>query len=150
MRQVVAQVPRASARQSSAILSSIEFDRDASLFATAGVSKRICVFDFANVMRHPLQTQHRPHAELSTRSKLSCLSWNKYVQPHLISSDYEGVHHPSALCSHPVPTPVLRQLHSLCPEAKQLLLPVGRSHAPALVHVKRLCLAPPGLETSRL
>ena len=53
--QVVAQVPRASARQSSAILSSIEFDRDAQLFATAGVSKRICVFDFANVMRNPLQ-----------------------------------------------------------------------------------------------
>lgn len=51
--QVVAQVPRASARQSSAILSSIEFDRDAQLFATAGVSKRICVFNFANVVRHP-------------------------------------------------------------------------------------------------
>jgi len=90
--QVVAQVPRASARQSSAILSSIEFDRDAQLFATAGVSKRICVFDFANVMRNPLETQHRPYTELSTRSKLSCLSWNKYVRPHLISSDYEGAH----------------------------------------------------------
>lgn len=47
--QVVAQVPRASARQSSAILSSIEFDRDATLFATAGVSKRISIFDFATV-----------------------------------------------------------------------------------------------------
>lgn len=52
--QVVAQVPRASARQSSAILSSIEFDRDAQLFATAGVSKRICVFNFADVVSSPL------------------------------------------------------------------------------------------------
>ena len=42
-------MPRASARQSSAILSSIEFDRDATLFATAGVSKRISIFDFATV-----------------------------------------------------------------------------------------------------
>ena len=50
--QVVAQVPRASARQSSAILSSIEFDRDATLFATAGVSKRISIFDFATVSWH--------------------------------------------------------------------------------------------------
>ena len=129
--QVVAQVPRASARQSSAILSSIEFDRDATLFATAGVSKRISIFDFATVswhqqtacslltafrvharpsvwsvrltvsgyanwvsdlqvMRNPLETQHRPHAEISTRSKLSCLSWNRYLRPHIISSDYEG------------------------------------------------------------
>jgi hypothetical protein len=50
--QVVAQVPRASARQSSAILSSIEFDRDTTLFATAGVSKRISIFDFATVSQH--------------------------------------------------------------------------------------------------
>jgi E3 ubiquitin-protein ligase RFWD2 len=143
--QVVAQVPRASARQSSAILSSIEFDHDATLFATAGVSKRISIFDFATVswhwptacsvltadcmlitdsaacgharssvqsgggfmlsrhdiwvfrlqvMRNPLETQHRPHAEISTRSKLSCLSWNRYLRPHIISSDYEGAHHP--------------------------------------------------------
>jgi hypothetical protein len=44
-------------------------------------------------MRNPLETQHRPHAEISTRSKLSCLSWNRYLRPHIISSDYEGAQH---------------------------------------------------------
>lgn len=42
-------------------------------------------------MANPLETVHKPHAEVSTRSKLSCISWNKYIQHQLISSDYEGV-----------------------------------------------------------
>lgn len=75
--QVVAELPRASSRQSAAILSSIEFDRDRAVFATAGVSKRISLFDYANVLAHPHVQQHCPAAELVTRSKLSCLSWNK-------------------------------------------------------------------------
>ena len=32
-----------------------------------------------------------PAAELVSRSKLSCLSWNCHLEPQLISSDYEGV-----------------------------------------------------------
>ena len=32
-----------------------------------------------------------PIAEMSTRSKLSCLSWNKYTKNHIASSDYEGI-----------------------------------------------------------
>ena len=32
-----------------------------------------------------------PVVEMSTRSKLSCLSWNKYTKNHLASSDYEGI-----------------------------------------------------------
>lgn len=28
---------------------------------------------------------------MSTRSKLSCLSWNKYIKAHIASSDYEGI-----------------------------------------------------------
>ncbi|KAK9916220.1 hypothetical protein WJX75_000186 [Coccomyxa subellipsoidea] len=88
--KVVAELPRASARQQAAILSSIEFDRDRAVFATAGVSKRISLFDYANVLAHPNVQQHCPAAELVTRSKLSCLSWNKYVRSHIISSDYEG------------------------------------------------------------
>lgn len=54
-------------------------------------------------MAHPLETQHRPHTELSTRSKLSCISWNNYVRPHLISSDYEGANHPLSPRTHPAP-----------------------------------------------
>lgn len=39
--KVLAEIPRPSLRQSSSIISSVEFDRDGLLFATAGVSKRI-------------------------------------------------------------------------------------------------------------
>ena len=34
---------------------------------------------------------HCPVVEMSTRSKLSCLSWNKYIKSHIASSDYEGI-----------------------------------------------------------
>ena len=34
---------------------------------------------------------HCPVVEMSTRSKLSCLSWNKYWKDHIASSDYEGI-----------------------------------------------------------
>ncbi len=34
---------------------------------------------------------HCPVAEIPTRSKLSCLSWNKYIKQHIASSDYEGI-----------------------------------------------------------
>lgn len=75
--QVVAELPRASSRQSAAILSSIEFDRDRSMFATAGVSKRISLYNFEDVLEHSQVQEHCPASELVTRSKLSCLSWNK-------------------------------------------------------------------------
>ena len=34
---------------------------------------------------------HCPVVEMATRSKLSCLSWNKYTKYHIASSDYEGI-----------------------------------------------------------
>jgi len=89
--RVLAEIPRPSLRQTSSIISSIEFDRDGALFATAGVSKRISVFDHASVTGTPGTVVHCPVVELVTRSKLSCLSWNRYVASHLASSDYEGV-----------------------------------------------------------
>ncbi len=75
--QVIAELPRASSRQPAAILSSIEFDRDRSMFATAGVSKRISLYSFDDVLEHSHVQEHCPASELITRSKLSCLSWNK-------------------------------------------------------------------------
>ncbi|KAI7740994.1 hypothetical protein M8C21_016560 [Ambrosia artemisiifolia] len=72
------------------IISSIEFDRDDELFATAGVSRRIKVFEFASVVNEQADVQC-PVVEMSTRSKLSCLSWNKYTKSHIASSDYEGI-----------------------------------------------------------
>lgn len=89
--KVIAEIPRSALRQASSIISSVEFDRDGALFATAGVSKRISVFDHATVVRSADSVVHCPVVELVTRSKLSCLSWNRYVASHLASSDYEGV-----------------------------------------------------------
>jgi len=34
---------------------------------------------------------HCPVVEMATRSKLSCLSWNKYSKNVIASSDYEGI-----------------------------------------------------------
>lgn len=34
---------------------------------------------------------HCPVVEMTTRSKLSCLSWNKFAKNQIASSDYEGI-----------------------------------------------------------
>lgn len=34
---------------------------------------------------------HCPVVEMPTRSKLSCLSWNKHTKNYIASSDYEGI-----------------------------------------------------------
>ncbi|KAA8492799.1 E3 ubiquitin-protein ligase RFWD2 [Porphyridium purpureum] len=72
------------------IVSSIEFDRDSELIATAGVMKRIKIFELGNMLNSRVEI-HYPVREMVTRAKLSCLAWNSYIRSHLISSDYEGV-----------------------------------------------------------
>lgn len=42
------------------------------------------------VVNEPTEVQC-PIAEMLTRSKLSCLSWNKYTKNQIASSDYEGI-----------------------------------------------------------
>lgn len=88
--RVVAELRHGDLFHSANIVSSIEFDRDDELFATAGVSRRIKVFEFASVINEPADVPC-PVAEMSTRSKLSCLSWNKYSKSQIASSDYEGI-----------------------------------------------------------
>ena len=85
-----------SAGPSGAIVSSIEFDVDGAFFATAGVSKRIQFFDFRGACGTGSGPElgrggSEPAQSISTRSKLSCLSYNKHVRNHIASSDYEGV-----------------------------------------------------------
>ncbi|KAL6990711.1 coatomer subunit alpha, variant 2 [Sarracenia purpurea var. burkii] len=82
--RVIAELRHGDLFHTANIVSSIEFDRDDELFATAGVSRRI------KVVNEPADMQC-PVAEMSTRSKLSCLSWNKYTKNHIASSDYEGI-----------------------------------------------------------
>ncbi|XP_048327900.2 E3 ubiquitin-protein ligase COP1 [Ziziphus jujuba] len=88
--RVIAELRHGDLFHSANIVSSIEFDRDDELFATAGVSRRIKVFDFSTVVNDPADV-HCPVVEMPTRSKLSCLSWNKFVKNHIASSDYEGI-----------------------------------------------------------
>ncbi|KAK6238616.1 hypothetical protein QUC31_004085 [Theobroma cacao] len=88
--RVIAELRLGDIFHSANIVSSIEFNRDDELFATAGVSRRIKVFDFSMVLNDQADV-HCPVVEMSTRSKLSCLSWNKYSKNHIASSDYEGI-----------------------------------------------------------
>ncbi|XAR53828.1 hypothetical protein NMG60_11022521 [Bertholletia excelsa] len=88
--RVIAELRHEDLFHSANIVSSIEFDRDDELFATAGVSRCIKVFQFSSVVNEPADVQC-PVVEMSTRSKLSCLSWNKYTRNHIASSDYEGI-----------------------------------------------------------
>ncbi|KAK6918802.1 hypothetical protein RJ641_017224 [Dillenia turbinata] len=88
--RVIAELRHGDLFHSANIVSSIEFDRDDELFATAGVSRRIKVFDFSLVLNDPAEV-HCPVVEMSTRSKLSCLSWNKHTKNYIASSDYEGI-----------------------------------------------------------
>ncbi|XP_078157539.1 transducin/WD40 repeat-like superfamily protein isoform X2 [Carex rostrata] len=88
--RVIAELRHGDLFQSANIVSSIEFDRDDELFATAGVSKRIKVFEFSTVVNEPMEV-HCPIVEMPTRAKLSCLSWNKYSKNIIASSDYEGI-----------------------------------------------------------
>lgn len=51
----------------------------------------MCAFCFEfQVVNEPADV-HCPVVEMSTRSKLSCLSWNKYTKNHIASSDYDGI-----------------------------------------------------------
>ncbi|XP_062220432.1 E3 ubiquitin-protein ligase COP1-like isoform X2 [Phragmites australis] len=88
--RVIAELRHGDLFHSANIVSSIEFDRDDELFATAGVSKRIKVFEFSSVVNGSSDV-HCPVVEMATRSKLSCLSWNKYSKNVIASSDYEGI-----------------------------------------------------------
>ncbi|KAL1505750.1 hypothetical protein ABEB36_005240 [Hypothenemus hampei] len=73
----------------STIVSSIEFDKDNEFFAIAGVTKRIKVFDYGAVMKD-IVSIHYPCLEMTSRSKISCISWHNYHKTILASSDYEG------------------------------------------------------------
>ncbi|KAF6261294.1 WD40-repeat-containing domain protein [Scenedesmus sp. NREL 46B-D3] len=75
----------------SAMVSTAAFDRDDEYLATAGVSKRIRIFEYAAITSSACDGIVYPVLELSTRSRLSCVAWSSYVKAHLASSDHEGV-----------------------------------------------------------
>lgn len=70
---------------------SAAFDRDDEFFATAGVSKRIRIYELAGVLQAPHMGVHYPVLEINSRSRLSSVCWSGYIKSHLGVSDYEGV-----------------------------------------------------------
>ncbi|KAH6560420.1 hypothetical protein BASA62_010430 [Batrachochytrium salamandrivorans] len=83
------------------IVSSIDFDKDDEFFAAAGGNASLdqvavdeepdTALDESNRAPRPENVPRYPTREMSSRSKISCLSYNSYIKPYLLSSDYEGV-----------------------------------------------------------
>ncbi|KAF4372605.1 hypothetical protein F8388_027278 [Cannabis sativa] len=88
--RVIAELRHGDLFHAANIVSSIEFNQDDELFATAGVSRRIKVFEFSSVVNEPNDI-HYPIVDMPTRCKLICLSWNKHTKNQIASSDYEGI-----------------------------------------------------------
>jgi len=74
---------------SSDMVCSTAWNRDGDLIATAGISKRLCIYEVASVMQLG-NAVHCPAMELSTSSKLSSISFNPYVKPVMASATYDG------------------------------------------------------------
>ncbi|XP_021722831.1 protein SPA1-RELATED 3-like isoform X2 [Chenopodium quinoa] len=75
---------------SSNLVCSVGFDRDGEFFATAGVNKKIKVFECDAILNgnHDI---HYPVTEMACRSKLSSICWNSYIKSQIASSNFEGV-----------------------------------------------------------
>lgn len=72
------------------VIFSLSFDRDEEYLATAGVSKKIKIFEFGALLNENVDI-HYPVVELASKSKLSCVCWNSYIKNYLASTDYDGV-----------------------------------------------------------
>ncbi|WVZ68986.1 hypothetical protein U9M48_017855 [Paspalum notatum var. saurae] len=88
--KVRAELKHCDLLNSSNLVCSVGFDRDKEFFATAGVNKKIKVFEY-NMIVSEHRDIHYPVVEMCNRSKLSCISWNSYMKSHIASSDFEGI-----------------------------------------------------------
>ncbi|KAK8711335.1 hypothetical protein V6N13_146619 [Hibiscus sabdariffa] len=72
------------------VILTLSFDRNEDYIATAGISKRIKIFEFDAFMNDSIDI-HYPVVEMSNKSKISCVCWNNYIKNYLASTDYDGV-----------------------------------------------------------
>jgi len=72
------------------VICSLSFDRDEDYFAAAGVAKKIKIFEFQSLYDKSVDI-HYPVIEMSNKSKLSCVCWNKYIRNYLASTDFDGI-----------------------------------------------------------
>ncbi|KAK1275528.1 Protein SPA1-RELATED 3 [Acorus gramineus] len=75
---------------SSSLVCSLSFDRDKEFFATAGVNRKIKVFECDMILNEDCDI-HYPVVEMSSKSKLSSVCWNSYIKSQIASSDFEGI-----------------------------------------------------------
>ncbi|XP_058101022.1 protein SPA1-RELATED 3-like isoform X2 [Magnolia sinica] len=75
---------------SSNLVCSLSFDRDREFFATAGVNRKIKIFECDTILNEDRDI-HYPVTEMASKSKLSSVCWNSYIKSQIASSDFEGV-----------------------------------------------------------
>ncbi|XVF80191.1 hypothetical protein PTKIN_Ptkin15bG0051400 [Pterospermum kingtungense] len=88
--EVCGTIRNADLLNSANVICTLGFDRDEDYIATAGISKRIKIFEFDAFMNDSIHI-HYPVVEMSNKSKLSCVCWNNYIKNYLASTDYDGV-----------------------------------------------------------
>ncbi|XWS52070.1 hypothetical protein CRYUN_Cryun11dG0035600 [Craigia yunnanensis] len=88
--KVKADLKQGDLLNSSNLVCSLGFDRDAEFFATAGVNKKIKVFECDTIINENRDI-HYPVVEMASRSKLSSICWNSYIKSQIASSNFEGV-----------------------------------------------------------
>ncbi|KAF5949732.1 hypothetical protein HYC85_011725 [Camellia sinensis] len=88
--KVKADLKQGDLLNSSNLVCSLSFDRDGEFFATAGVNKKIKIFEYDTIINED-QDIHYPVVELTSRSKLSNICWNSYIKSQIASSNFEGV-----------------------------------------------------------
>ncbi|GAU87782.1 hypothetical protein RvY_00580 [Ramazzottius varieornatus] len=79
----------ADAVGTSTIVSSVEFDKDYELFAVAGVSKRIKIYNYNSIVAEGMHS-HFPLAEMNSSAKISSVVWNDFMRNHIACADYDG------------------------------------------------------------
>lgn len=88
--EVKADLKQGDLLNSSNLVCSLSFDRDGEFFATAGVNKKIKVFEYNSILNEDRDI-HYPVVEMASRSKLSSICWNGYIKSQIASSNFEGV-----------------------------------------------------------
>ncbi|KAD3066830.1 hypothetical protein R6Q59_018969 [Mikania micrantha] len=88
--EVKASLKQGDLLNSSNLVCSLGFDRDGEFIATAGVNKKIKVFEYDSILNENHDI-HYPVVEMSGRSKLSSICWNHYIKGQIASSNFEGV-----------------------------------------------------------
>lgn len=88
--KVKADLKQGDLLNSSNLVCSLSFDRDGDYFATAGVNKKIKVFECDAILMEDRDI-HYPVVEMAGRSKFSSICWNTYIKSQIASSNFEGV-----------------------------------------------------------